>query len=50
MFFAACTPGQRRLYEAILFSGMRKGEAEWLTWNDINLQLGVIFTQAKEPR
>jgi site-specific recombinase XerD len=48
MFFAACTPGQRRLYEAILFSGMRKGEAEWLTWNDINLQLGVIFIQAKD--
>lgn len=46
-FFAACNPRERRHYSAILFSGMRKGESEWLTWNDVNLELGVIFIQEK---
>lgn len=46
-FFAACTAEQRRLYMTILLSGMRKGEAEFLTWEDISLELGVIFIREK---
>jgi integrase len=32
---------------AILLSGMRKGEAEFLTWEDVSLELGVIFIREK---
>ena len=46
-FFGACTPSQRRLYMSILLSGMRKGEAEFLTWEDVSFDLGIIFIRAK---
>jgi integrase len=46
-FFAACDERNRRLYMAILLSGMRKGEVVHLTWNDISFELGVIFIQEK---
>ena len=32
---------------SILLTGMRKGEAEHLTWADVNFEMGVIFIQAK---
>jgi site-specific recombinase XerD len=46
-FFGACTPHERRLYMAILLTGMRKGEAEHLTWEDVSFDLGVIFIREK---
>lgn len=46
-FFGACDESERRLYMSILLSGMRKGEAEHLTWSDISFELGVIFIQEK---
>jgi integrase len=46
-FFAACDDDERRLFMSILLTGMRKGEVEYLTWADINFELGVIFIQAK---
>ncbi len=33
-FFSTCDDHLRRLYMAILLTGMRKGEAEYLTWED----------------
>ncbi len=47
-FFAACSEEELRVYSLILLTGMRRGEAEHLTWDDIRLDLGVIFIQAKE--
>ena len=46
-FFAACREDERRLFSTILLTGMRKGEIEHLTWNDLNFDLGVVFIQAK---
>jgi len=46
-FFDACSARDRRLYMSILLSGMRKGEAEHLTWQDISFELGVIFIREK---
>lgn len=46
-FFGSCNEKQRRLFGAILLSGMRKGEVEHLTWNDVSFELGVIFIQEK---
>jgi integrase/recombinase XerD len=46
-FFAACDERSQRLYGTILLTGMRKGEAEYLTWADLSLELGVIFIQEK---
>ena len=46
-FFEACDDDERRLFMAILLTGMRKGEVEHLTWSDVNFELGVIFIQAK---
>ena len=46
-FFAACREDERRLFSAILLTGMRKGEIEYLTWNDLNFDLGIVFIQAK---
>jgi site-specific recombinase XerD len=46
-FFAACDDTDRRLFMAILLSGMRKGEVEHLCWSDVSLELGVIFIQEK---
>ena len=46
-FFAACREDERRLFSIILLTGMRKGEIEHLTWNDLNFELGVLFIQAK---
>jgi integrase len=45
--FEACDEGERRLFMTILLTGMRKGEVEHLTWNDVNFELGVIFIQEK---
>ena len=46
-FFAACSESERRLFMAILLSGMRRGEAEFLTWEDISFELGVVFIREK---
>jgi site-specific recombinase XerD len=46
-FFGACNEDERRLFSTILLTGMRKGEIEHLTWQDINFELGIIFIQAK---
>jgi integrase len=46
-FFAACREDERRLFSTILLTGMRKGEIEHLTWNDLNFELGIVFIQAK---
>ena len=45
--FAACTEAERRLFLTILMTGMRRGEAQHLTWSDVNFELGVIFIQPK---
>jgi site-specific recombinase XerD len=45
--FTACTEEERRLFMTILFSGMRRGEVEHLTWDDVRFDLGVIFIQEK---
>lgn len=45
--FAACSETERRLFMAILLTGMRRGEAQHLTWSDVNFDLGVIFIQPK---
>jgi integrase len=47
LLFAACSDAERRLFAAILMTGMRKGEVEHLTWADVNFDLGVIFIQEK---
>jgi integrase len=47
-FFEACDVEQRRIFSTMLLSGMRKGELEHLTWDDIHFELGIIFIQAKE--
>lgn len=46
-FFAACTPRERRLFMSILLTGMRKGEVEHLSWDDVSFELGVIFIREK---
>lgn len=46
-FFDACSERDRRLFMSILLTGMRKGEAEHLTWEDISFELGVIFIREK---
>jgi integrase len=46
-FFSACDDAEKRLFMSILLTGMRKGEIEHLTWEDVNFELGVIFIQAK---
>jgi hypothetical protein len=46
-FFAACREDERRLFSAILLTGMRKGEVEYLAWSDLNFELGILFIQAK---
>ena len=32
----------------MLLTGMRKGELENLTWNDVHFELAIIFIQPKE--
>jgi integrase len=46
-FFGACNEDERRLFSTILLTGMRKGEVEHLTCQDVNFELGIIFIQAK---
>ena len=46
-FFSVCDDYDRRLFMTILLTGMRKGEAEHLTWPDIGFELAVIFIQEK---
>ena len=46
-FFAACRDRERRLFMAILLSGMRRGEVEYLTWEDVSFELGVVFIRGK---
>ena len=46
-FFEACNGDDRRLFMAILLTGMRKGEVEHLTWADVSFELGIIFIQEK---
>ena len=45
--FAHATDEERRLFMAILLSGMRRGEAEFLTWDDVSFDLGVILIREK---
>jgi len=45
--FEACREAERRLFMAILLTGMRKGEIAHLTWADVSFDLGVIFIQEK---
>lgn len=45
--FAACDEHERRLFMTIVLTGMRKGEAEHLTWTDINFEMNLIFIQEK---
>ena len=47
-FFATCDVEQKRIFSTMLLTGMRKGELEYLTWNDVHFELGIIFIQAKE--
>ena len=47
-FFRACSDYERRVFSILLLTGMRKGEIEHLEWEDVRLDLGVIFIQAKE--
>lgn len=47
-FLEVCTDVDRRKFGIILLSGMRRGEAEFLTWEDVSLELGVIFIREKE--
>jgi integrase len=47
-FFTDCRAYERRLFATLFFTGMRSGENEHLTWDDINFDLGVIFIQEKE--
>ena len=47
MFFEACSDRDRRLFMSILLTGMRKGEAEHLTWEDVSFELGVVFIREK---
>src|SRR5258705_5038919 len=46
-FFDACSDSERRMFMTILLSGMRRGEIEYLTWDDISFELGVIFIREK---
>ncbi len=46
-FFGCCTDAERRLFMSILLTGMRKGEVEHLTWDDISFELAIIFIQGK---
>jgi site-specific recombinase XerD len=46
-FCAACHESERRLFMAILLSGMRRGEIEYLTWDDVSFELGVILIRGK---
>lgn len=45
--FGHCSESERRLFMAILLTGMRKGEVEHLAWPDVNFELGIIFIQPK---
>jgi hypothetical protein len=47
-FFHVCDDEQRRLFSTMLLTGMRKGELENLTWNDVHFELAIIFIQPKE--
>ncbi len=47
-FFNACEKYERRVFSILLLSGMRRGEIEHLEWEDMRLDLGLIFIQAKE--
>lgn len=47
-FFAVCSASQRRLFMTVLLTGMRKGEAEYLVWDDISFELAVIFIREKK--
>lgn len=46
-FFAACSEAERRLFMTVLLSGMRRGEVEFLTWEDVSFELGVIMIRVK---
>jgi integrase len=47
-FFHVCDDEQRRIFSTMLLTGMRKGELENLTWNDVHFELAIIFIQPKE--
>jgi integrase len=47
-FFDACNPEERRIFATMLLTGMRKGEMENLTWEDVQFELSIIFIQAKK--
>ena len=47
-FFRACNDYERRVFSILLLTGMRKGEIEHLEWEDVRIDVGVIFIQAKD--
>jgi integrase len=47
-FFQICDDEQGRIFSTMLLTGMRKGELENLTWNDVHFELAIIFIQPKE--
>jgi integrase len=46
--FASCGERERRVYQTFFLSGMRRGEREHLTWDDVSFELGVIQIREKE--
>lgn len=46
-FFGHCTPQEHLFFTLLLQSGLRKGEAQYLTWSDIDLERGTVRVSAK---
>ena len=45
---AAAKPPYRELYQLLAETGLRIGEAIWLTWDDVDFQNNVLHIRAKE--
>lgn len=45
---AAAKEPQASIYLLLADTGMRIGEVQWLTWNDVDFEQGLIHIQAKE--
>ena len=46
--FDHCDDFERALYSTLLYTGIRRGELQFLEWHDINLEEGVIKIQVKD--